>query len=138
MRNTQSILYKIGKIVNYVLMGIHGLWLIIDTIYLIRELVNGWAFAGTLVSLIFELAFLAIVFVLAFYLVPKYEEDAKKAPTDALTPVIILMIFGLLCWNVLYTVGGVFGIIAASQEKNGQAEQPKEEPKEEKKEEESK
>lgn len=132
MRNTQSILYKIGKIINFVLLGIFALTILVNGIILIVDAVAGNNWVDNLVSIIVFLVYIALVVVLII-LCGKFEEEAKKAPIDALTPVIILMVFGFLSWNWLYLAGGVFGIIAASQEKNANGEQPKEEPKEENK-----
>ena len=133
MRNTQAILYKIGKIVSWVLLGIYALTFLINLILLIVDAVNDWYWLDNLSAMITMFIFAALVLVLII-LVGKFEEDAKKAPVNALTPVILLMAFGLVSGNVLYLVGGVFGIVAASQEKNASEnkEQPKEEQKEEK------
>ena len=134
MRNTQSILYKIGKIINFVLLGIYALTVLVNGIILIVDAVAGNHWVDNLVSIIMFLFLIALVVVLII-LCGKFEEEAKKAPVDALTPVILLMVFGFVSGNWLYLVGGVFGIIAASQEKNEKGEQPKEEAKEEPKEE---
>lgn len=133
MRNTQATLYKIGRIITFVFMGIFGLTILVNLILLIVNAVNGngW-WVGNLSTVITFLFFLGCALAL-FFLDKKYAEDAKKAPADALFPVILLLVFGVLSWNLLYTVGGVFGIIAANQEKNGEA--PKEEAKAEEKEE---
>ena len=135
MRNTQAILYKIGKIINFVLLGIFALTFLLNLIFLIVNAVNGWGWGGNLGAMIYML-FLAAFIIVLIILCGKFEEEAKKAPVDKLMPVILLMIFGFLSYNWLYLVGGVFGIIAASQEKNASGEAKKEEPAEEKKEEE--
>ena len=133
MRNTQATLYKIGKIVSFVLLGIYALVFAIFSIIFIVDLIggNGWAYdLGQMIWTTIEIGLVIALMILA----KKFEEEAKKAPVDKLAPVIILMAFGLVTGNLLYTVGGVFGIIAASQEKNGEGEQeeePKEEPKQE-------
>ena len=136
MRNTQQILYKIGKIVNFVLLGLCALGLLGALIGLIVSAVNGngagvGSAIGSMIYILIEVALVIVLMVLC----NKYEEDAKKAPVDALTPVILLMVFGFLSYNWLYLVGGVFAIIAANQEKNANGESKKEEPAEEKKEE---
>ena len=53
----------------------------------------------------------------------------NEISTHELKPIIFLMVFGFLSGNWLYLVGGVFGIIGASQEANAK-EEKKEEPKE--------
>ena len=135
MRNTQATLYKIGKIVSFVLLGIYALIFVIYSIIFIVDLIGGGGWAYDLGQMIWTTIEIGLVIALMI-LAKKFEEEAKKAPVDKLAPVIILMAFGLVTGNLLYTVGGVFGIIAASQEKNGEGEQkeePKEEPKEENK-----
>ena len=129
MRNTQKILYQIGKIVSWILLGIYALTFVINLIFLIVNAVNENAlWVSNLSSMITMLVMIALVLVLIFF-VKKYEEDALKAPTHELKPLIFLMVFGFLSGNWLYLVGGVFGIIGASQEANAK-EEKKEEPKE--------
>lgn len=133
MRNTQKILYKIGKIVSFVLLGIYALTLLINIIMLIVHAVNDNYIGGDITGIVVFIIYIALIVVMII-LAGKYTEDAEKAPVDGLMPVILLMVFGLLSGNLLYLVGGVFGIIGASQEKNAsekKEEQPKEESKEE-------
>ena len=132
MRNTQAILYKIGKIINWVLLGLYCLGVFINIITLIVSAVNGWYIGDDISGIVTFTIFAALVLVLII-LCGKFEEEAKKAPINALAPVILLMVFGLVSGNVLYTVGGVFGIIAASQEKNGEKPEEKQEEKKEEK-----
>ena len=136
MRNTQNTLYKIGRIINWVLLGIYGLTFVINLIILIVDAVNDYYWIDNLSSMI-TMIFLAAFIIVLVILDGKFGEEALKATPDNLTPIILLMVFGLLSGNVLFLVGGVFGIIGGSQEKNaqeqkGEKEEPKEEPKEEK------
>ncbi len=128
MRNTQKILYQIGKIVSWVLLGIYALTFVINLIVLIVDAVNEGIWIDNLSAMISMLIMAALVLVLII-LAKKNEEDALKAPTNELKPIILLMVFGFLSGNWLYLVGGVFGIIGASQEANAK-EEKKEEPKE--------
>ncbi len=128
MRNTQKILYQIGKIVSWVLLGIYALIFVINLIVLIVDAVNEGIWIDNLSAMIAMLIMAALILVLIF-LAKKNEEDALKAPTHELKPIILLMVFGFLSGNWLYLVGGVFGIIGASQEANAK-EEKKEEPKE--------
>ena len=134
MRKLQELFYKIGRIVNFVMLGIHALWVLIETIRLIIDAVNGNYILDNVGSIITNLFFAG--FALALIIVDRmFAEKALKAPIDNLTPVIILMVGGLFVAFWCHVAGGVFGIIAASQEKNGNGEAKKEEPAEEKKEE---
>ena len=130
MRNVQKILYKIGAIINWVLLGIYGLVFLINLGVLIYDAVNGYAIGDNIVQMVTMLILAALILVLLI-LVGKLQEEALTCKPNNLKAVILLMVFGLLSGNELYLVGGVFGIIAGSQEAN--AEQPKEEPKEEEK-----
>lgn len=119
MRNTQSVLYKIGRIINWVVLGLWALMALIGLINIIIGAVNdrSWQVSSGVNNLVTGIIFVALVIVLII-LVGKFEENALKAPVNELTPVILLMVFGFITGNWLYTVGGVFGIIAASQESN--------------------
>ena len=120
MRKFQELFYKIGRIVNYVMLGIHGLVVAINIILLIVDAVAGNYVVDNISAIITNIIFAGFAVALIF-LDKKYAEDALKAKSDALTPVIILMVFGLFVAFWCYTVAGVFGIIAASQE-NGNKE----------------
>ena len=134
MRKLQELFYKIGRIVNYVMLGIHALVFVINTIMLIVHAVNGSNIGGDIGSMISNFFFAG--FALAMIILDRmFAEKALKAPINDLTPVIVLMVGGLFVAFWCHVAGGVFGIIAASQEKNGNGEAKKEEPAEEKKEE---
>ncbi len=131
MRKLQELFYKIGRIVNFVMLGVYGLLVIIETIRTIVDAVNGNNFGDNIGAAIgYTIA--AGFAVALIFLDKKYAEDALKAKNDALTPVIILMIFGLFVAFWCYVVGGVFGIIAASQENENKETKQVEEKKEEK------
>ena len=131
MRKLQELFYKIGRIVNFVMLGVYGLLVIIETIRAIVDAVNGNNFGDNIGAAIGYTIAAGFAVVLIF-LDKKYAEDALKAKSDALTPVIILMIFGLFVAFWCYVVGGVFGIIAASQENENKETKQVEEKKEEK------
>ena len=44
----------------------------------------------------------------------------KQTETDTLNfaPVIVLLVFGFLTWNLLFSAGSIVGIVAISKEKN--------------------
>ena len=135
MRKFQELFYKIGRIVNYVALGVYGLWIIIETIRLIINAAGGYSIVGNVGSIITNVIFAGFAVALIF-LDRKYANDALKAKSNALTPVIVLMVVGLFVPFWCYVVAGVFGIIAASQENNsGEAKPEEKKPEEEKKEE---
>ena len=133
MRKLQELFYKIGRIVNFVMLGVYALLVLINLILLIVDAVAGNAIGdniGTIVSSVIFAGFAVALIILD----KKYSADALKAKSDALTPVIILMIVGLFVAFWCYVAGGVFGIIAANQEQQGNKE-PEEKPEEKKEEE---
>lgn len=117
MRNTQKTLYNIGKIINYVFLGIYALVVLINVILLIVDAIGGYYIGDNISGIITGLIFLGLVIALII-LTGKFSEKALTSPVNALAPVIILMAFGLVTGNILFTIGGVFGIVAASQENN--------------------
>ena len=92
MRNTQSILYKIGRIINWVVLGLWALMALIGLINIIIGAVNdrSWQVSSGVNNLVTGIIFVALVIVLII-LVGKFEENALKAPVNELTPVILLI-----------------------------------------------
>ena len=134
MRKLQELFYKIGRIVNFVMVGIHGLVVLINIILLIVDAIAGNYVADNISAIITNIIFAG--FAVALIIVDRiYAKDALNAPINNLKPVIILMAGGLFVAFWCHVAGGVFGIIAAIQEKNNGGEAKKEEPVEEKKEE---
>ena len=134
MRKLQELFYKIGRIVNYVMLGIHALVVVINIILLIVDAVAGNYVVDNISAIVTNIFFAG--FALALIIVDRmFAEKAHKAPINNLTPIIILMVGGLFVAFWCHVAGGVFGIIAAAQEKNNGGETKKEKPAEEKKEE---
>ena len=132
MRKLQELFYKIGRIVNFVMLGVHALLVVIYSIMLIVHAIAGNSVVGDISSIITNTFFAGCALAMII-LDKKFANDALKAKSNALTPVIVLMVVGLFVAFWCYVVGGVFGIIAASQEGNNGGEAKKEEPAEEKK-----
>ena len=130
MRNTQKTLYRIGAIINWVLLGIAALVFVIYSILLIVSIVNDNGVADEIGGMIGMLVWGALILVLLI-LVGKLQDEALVCRPNELKAPILLIVFGVLAGNPLYIAGSIVGIIAGSQEAN--AEQPKEEPKEEEK-----
>lgn len=113
------------------MLGIHALLVLIETIRLIINAVGGYSIAGNIGAIITNIIFAG--FAVALIILNRiYAKDALEAKADALTPIIVLMIIGVFVWFWCYVVAGVFGIIAANQEKENGEQKPEEEKKEEK------
>ena len=126
MRKTQGILYRIGKIINFVWLGLYALAFVIYSILLIVHIVNDVPFGGDISGMVTMFIFCGFTIALII-LSGKFSEEALKAPVNGLAPIIILMVFGVLSTNILFTVGGVFGIIGAAQENNAKEKEEKKE-----------
>lgn len=127
MKETSKIMYKIGRIVNFVLMGLHGILFIVNLIWMIVDFSNGNTIGGSshLGSMITNLIFIALCVVL-FFLDRKYMPEIEQGTKEQL-PYIMLIIFGVLAsGNVLYVLGSIFGLIAMNQD-NDSGENKKEE-----------
>ena len=94
MRKFHELFYKIGRIVNYVMLGVHALFVVIYSIILIVDAVAGRSVAGDIGSIVTNVIFAGIAVAMIF-LDRKFSEDALKAPADNLTPVIILLVGGV-------------------------------------------
>ena len=125
MRNSSQIMYKIGRIFSFILVGLYALLAILNTIWLIVHIVDGASAAGItsdVLGIVFALIWIALTIVcivLATKAIKDMQEDAKNNQ-----PHIIMIVFGAICGDVFYVLGGIFGLIANNQEKN--EEQPKE------------
>ena len=123
MRNTQATLYRIGKIINFVFLGLYALWVVLALVFMILGIVNfnGEAediakLSSLVSSFVVALIYLALVIVFVL-LCGKF---VKQTEEDKLNfgPVIVLLVFGVLTWNYLFTAGSIVGIVAISKEKN--------------------
>ncbi len=115
MRNASKTMYRIGRVFSFILLGIAAIVAILFTVFMIVDLASdkGLHYLGNLISTLIWLAFIIVVIVLATNAIKNTEEDNKNPG-----PHIIMIVFGALSGDVFYLLGGIFGIIANSQENN--------------------
>lgn len=155
MKNVSNTMYRIGRIVNVILL-IAGI--LLSLIGLICVIVAGVgtaaavaasddaaisAAAGLMATAGGLLGYgicLLVGAILAFIFVGKAQRELANEQSHSKTPFIITIIFGAIAENIFFVLAGIFGIIAEIQEEKQAnanvvdaqpAEQPAEEPKEE-------
>ena len=113
MRNASRTMYQIGRIFSFILLGIAALLTVIFTILMIVDLANGNGlhYLGNIIGYVLWLALIIVVIILATNAIKNTEEDSKNN-----TPHIIMIVFGAISGDVFYLLGGIFGLIANSQE----------------------
>lgn len=119
MKNASETMYRIGRIFNFILLGIYAILIVVNLVSMIVGLTdsNRSAQVSSAVSgLITNIILIALTVVLLFL--------AKKAMTDIeadgtnQTPHILMIVFGVLTGDVFYLLGGIFGLVAISQANN--------------------
>lgn len=113
MRNASKTMYKIGRIFNFVLLGLAALLIVIYTILMIVHLANneGLWYLGTIIGLTIWLAIIIVTIIFATRAIKAIDEDEKNN-----APHITMIVFGAISGDVFYLLGGIFGLIAISQE----------------------
>ena len=123
MRESSKTMYKIGRIFSFVLLGLSCilavLHLVLMIVYSLDNTQGSWTSElGSLVSTVIWISFIIVVICLASNAIEKTETDkANKAPH------ITMIVFGALSGDVFYVLGGIFGLVAISQE--AEESQPK-------------
>ena len=121
MKNASQIMYKIGKIINIVVIVIFAILIVVNIVTLgaaaavdgdveAKAVAIGAAVGGMVTSIIFlALAIVALVVAnKAINAIGDGQENRK--------PHIICIVMGAISENPFYILGGIFGLIAESQE----------------------
>lgn len=113
MKNASKTMYKIGRIFNFVLLGLAALLIVIYTIIMIVRLANneGLWYLGTIIGLTIWLAIIIVTIIFATRAIKAIDEDEKNN-----APHITMIVFGAISGDVFYLLGGIFGLVAISQE----------------------
>ena len=130
MKHASELMYKIGRIFNFILFGIYGIW----AIFAIVAIATGAAaqspeaVAAGVYSLVWAILFLAAT--LVALILAKKALNALEDGRNNKKEHIIMIVVGAISNDIFYLLGGIFGLIAEGQKAN---QQPAEEPKEEEK-----
>ena len=137
MRNTSSIMYRIGNIFTIIELVLGPILFVVGLIIAIvggvqdpvnQAMVNGGR------SMIGWGVYFVVVSILCLIFVGKAQRELANRDTRNPTPFILTIVFGAIAENPFYVLAGIFGLIAdgqdGRQEQPKQVEEPKEEPKE--------
>ena len=133
MKNNIPKMYRFGNLLNFIYLGLGGLFFVIGLIVGIIGAATehpdvakaGWDLLGWGIYLTLG-AILCLIFVIG-----KAEKQAADENNKSVGPYVLGGVFGLIFTNPFYVIAAVFGIIVVSKENNAE---PKEEAKEETKE----
>ena len=122
MKNAAQIMYKIGRIINIVLIPLSALILVIGIIlFAITNKLNSTseelATIATATSSIFWGIFLLITSILSIIICPKKQQEIENGSNE-ITPRVFLIVFGAISDNIFYILSGIFSLVARSQEAN--------------------
>lgn len=117
MRESSKTMYRIGRVFSFVLLGISAVLavvhLILMIVFIADETRGNWGSElGSLISTILWLGFIVIVICLANNEISKTETEKENQ-----APHITMIVFGALSGDIFYLLGGIFGLVAISQEK---------------------
>ena len=121
MRDASKTMYKIGRIFSYVLLGIAALVIVIQTILLIVDAVQGNNVLdniGSIVGTSIWLGLVIVLIILATKSIKDIESDEKNN-----SPHIIMIVMGAITGDVFYLLGGIFGLVAIGQEEEAKKEE---------------
>ena len=123
MKNASETMYKIGKIINIIMIPVSVLLLVIGAVLIATRQVSDQTTPeelqqiATATSCIGYGVWLLITSVLSIIICPiKHKEIANGSMEIA--PRVFLIVFGAIAENIFYVLAGIFGLVARSQELN--------------------
>lgn len=127
MRNTSSIMYRIGNIFTIIELVLGPILFVVGLIIAIvggvQDPVNQ-AMVKSGGSMIGWGVYFVVVSILCLIFVGKAQRELANRDTRNPTPFILTIVFGAIAENPFYVLAGIFGLIADGQD--GRQEQPKE------------
>lgn len=123
MKNASEIMYKIGKIINIIMIPVSILLIVLGAVLIATtpvstemtpEETQKIASASTCIG--YGIYFL-IVSVLSIIICPKKHKEIANGNME-IAPRVFLIVFGAIADNIFYVLAGIFGLVARSQELN--------------------
>lgn len=125
MRNTSSIMYRIGNIFTIIQLVLGPILFLIGLIIAIiggvQDPVNQ-AMVNSGSNMICWGIYFVVVSILCLVFVGKAQRELASRNTKNPTPFILTIVFGAIANNVFYVLAGIFGLIADGQD--GGQQQP--------------
>lgn len=131
MKNTSNTMFKIGKIINIILIPLCALLVILGLILAIMGFLaavvaerdggvdpgDAASLAGSGLFLIFYFLFLLVFSIVSLIVCGKKHTEIENGSNE-IAPRVFLIVFGALGDNIFYILAGIFSLIARSQEAN--------------------
>ncbi len=126
MKNASQIMYKIGKIINIIVIPLSALLVIIGIVGVVLSAIGGAvtedasfaAFAAASGAYIGMGIFLLVFSIVSLIICSKKWANIE-AGSDEVADRVFLIVFGVLSDNIFYILCGIFSLVARSQESNG-------------------
>ena len=116
MGNASKLMYKIGRIFNLIGIILFAILTAVAVILLIVAAASGEGVGGAVGYLIWMIIYLVIYIVV--YKLAGNALNSIGDGKDNKKPHIIMIVVGAISQDVFYLLGGIFGLIAESQENN--------------------
>ena len=130
MKNASEIMYKVGKIINIILIPLCALMLVIGIIALgvagMGAATGGEEAASAVASLAASSGFLIgygivlLVISIVSLIVCSKKHANIAAGSNEVSDRVFLIVFGVVGDNIFYILAGIFSLVARSQEQNAQ------------------
>lgn len=138
MKNTSNIMFKIGKIINIILIPLYAIGILVGLVYAVIGIVGivaseasdsysyssgsgvaegGAMLAGIGIGLAIGLSVLLIFEIISLVVCSKKHKEIEAGNNET-APRIFLIVFGVLGENVFYILAGIFSLVARAQEGN--------------------
>ena len=128
MKNASEIMYKIGRIINIIVIPLSAFLLVLGIILAAAGTVGAGsanteeqqaaiAMAASGGSLIGYGSFLLVTSILSLVICTKKKAEIDNGSNE-IAPRVLLIVFGAIAENVFYILAGIFSLVARSQEMN--------------------
>ncbi len=123
MKNASEIMYKIGKIINIIMIPVSVLLLVIGAVLIATTPVSNQATPeelqqiATASTCIGYGVWFLITSVLSIIICPMKHKEIANGSME-IAPRVFLIVFGAIAENIFYVLAGIFGLVARSQELN--------------------
>lgn len=131
MKNASEIMYKIGKIINIVLIPLSAFLIILGVILgamgavtassstdlTQEEIQAAIALSSSGISMAVVFFFILIFEIVSLIVCTKKKQEIDNG-SDEVAPRVFLIVFGVIADNIFYVLAGIFSLVARSQEQN--------------------
>ena len=113
MKNSSKTMYKIGRIFSYVLLGLAILWCVLSFISILKagdDVERASAISNFIMGILYLGAVIVTIILASKALAALENNEVNKKEH------ITMIVVGAISSDIFYFLGGIFGLIAESQE----------------------